>query len=157
MTDRRPIADYHLHSAFSDDSEAPMEDMVRQAVSLGLDEICFTEHVDYGVKTDTNCNYPAYFNELERVRAQYGDRIAVRRGIEVNTSSFRYGLPDLTSSREILALYHQLGGRILTIGSDAHSPEQLGDHIPEVRAVLRDIGFREFCTFERMQPIFHPL
>ena len=75
----------------------------------------------------------------------------------MNTSSFRYGLPDLTPSREILELYHQLGGRILTIGSDAHAPDQLGDHIPEVQAVLKDIGFREFCTFEQMQPIFHPL
>lgn len=79
------------------------------------------------------------------------------KGIEVNTSSFRYGLPDLTPSREILALYHQLGGRILTIGSDAHSPDQLGDHIPQVRAILKDMGFREFCTFEKMQPVFHPL
>ena len=79
------------------------------------------------------------------------------KGIEVNTSSFRYGLPDLTPSREILELYHQLGGRILTIGSDAHSPHRLADHIPEVREILREIGFREFCTFERMQPRFHPL
>ena len=266
MTDQCRIADYHMHSTFSDDSQAPMEDMVLRALALGLDEICFTEHVDYGVKTDTNCNYPAYFNELERLQATYQGRITIRRGIEfgvqletipqyetdaqsggfdfillsnhqignqefwnqefqagksqeevhtayyraifnimgrfrhysvlahldmmkrydslgpypdrkvlplikkilrraigegkgieVNTSSFRYGLPDLTPSREILELYHQLGGRILTIGSDAHAPDQLGDHIPEVQAVLKDIGFREFCTFEQMQPIFHPL
>ena len=266
MTDQCRIADYHMHSTFSDDSQAPMEDMVLRALALGLDEICFTEHVDYGAKTDTNCNYPAYFNELERLQAKYQGRITIRRGIEfgvqletipqyetdaqsggfdfillsnhkignqefwnqefqagksqeevhtayyraifnimgrfrhysvlahldmmkrydrlgpypdrkvlplikkilrraigegkgieVNTSSFRYGLPDLTPSREILELYHQLGGRILTIGSDAHAPDQLGDHIPEVQAVLKDIGFREFCTFEQMQPIFHPL
>ena len=266
MTDQCRAADYHLHTAFSDDSDTPMEEMVLRAIDQGLDEVCFTEHVDYGVKTDTNCNYPLYFNELERLQAKYGDRITIRRGaefgvqletvpqyeadfqdhsfdfiilsnhqinnqefwnqrfqagksqeefhaayyraifcvmgrfrhysvlghldmikrydqfgpypdrkvlslirkilrraigegkgIEVNTSSFRYGLPDLTPSREILELYRQLGGRILTIGSDAHSPAHLASHFPEVRAILKDIGFREFCTFEKMQPIFHPL
>ena len=39
-------ADYHLHSSFSNDSQTPMEDMVRRAIALGLDEICFTENVD---------------------------------------------------------------------------------------------------------------
>lgn len=61
-----------MHSAFSDDSQAPMEDMILRAVALGLDEICFTEHVDYGVKTVVNCDYPAYFTELERLRAKIG-------------------------------------------------------------------------------------
>ncbi|MDE7034680.1 MAG: PHP domain-containing protein, partial [Eubacteriales bacterium] len=46
------LADYHLHTAFSDDSVTPMEDMVQRALALGFDEICFTEHVYYGVMTD---------------------------------------------------------------------------------------------------------
>ena len=79
------------------------------------------------------------------------------KGIELNTSSHRYGLPDLTPSRNILRLYHELGGRILTIGSDSHKPDHLGAYIDEGKAELRTLGFREFCTFERMQPIFHAL
>ena len=53
---------------------------------------------------------------------------AIRRdkGIELNTSSVRYGLSDLTPSTEILRLYRDLGGRILTLGSDSHKPEHLG-------------------------------
>ena len=46
------LADYHIHTCYSDDSEYPMEDVVKDAISLGLDEICFTDHVDYGVKRD---------------------------------------------------------------------------------------------------------
>ena len=38
------LADYHLHTSFSSDSESPMEEMIRHAVSLGLKTICFTEH-----------------------------------------------------------------------------------------------------------------
>lgn len=41
----RMFADYHVHTAFSDDSIYPMEQVVQ-------DEICFTEHVDYGIKVD---------------------------------------------------------------------------------------------------------
>lgn len=47
-------ADYHVHTDFSDDSRAPMDAVVRRALELGLDEICFTEHVDHGIKTVTN-------------------------------------------------------------------------------------------------------
>ena len=43
------FVDYHLHSSFSNDSQTPMEDMVRRAIALGLDESCFTEHVAYGI------------------------------------------------------------------------------------------------------------
>ncbi|MGB7366155.1 PHP domain-containing protein, partial [Carnobacterium jeotgali] len=43
-------ADYHVHSDYSDDSWYLMEDVVKDAIQLGLKEICFTDHVDYGVK-----------------------------------------------------------------------------------------------------------
>ena len=52
----RVLADYHVHTQFSDDSETPMEDAVLHAIAVGLGEICFTEHIDYGVKTDLNCD-----------------------------------------------------------------------------------------------------
>ena len=42
-------ADYHVHSYFSDDSIEPMENSIIQAINNNFDEICFTEHVDYGV------------------------------------------------------------------------------------------------------------
>ena len=79
------------------------------------------------------------------------------KGIELNTSSWRYGLKDTQPSREILRLYHDLGGEILTLGSDAHSPEFIGANMDEAREILRSIGFRVFCTFEGMTPDFHAL
>ena len=38
------IADCHMHSFFSSDSEAPTEEMVKRAVELGLPAICLTDH-----------------------------------------------------------------------------------------------------------------
>lgn len=40
------LADYHVHTEFSDDSVYPMEQVVKDAIAMGLSEICFTDHVD---------------------------------------------------------------------------------------------------------------
>nr|WP_300186270.1 histidinol-phosphatase HisJ family protein [uncultured Agathobaculum sp.] len=275
------FADYHVHSEYSDDSTYPLEQVIRDAIGMGMDEICITDHVDYGIKKDwdageeiayrgsqplANVDYPRYMAALRDMQSRYGDRIRIRvglefgiqthtipqfralltrypldfvilsihqvenqefwtqefqhgrtqreyneryyeellavvqqyqgysvlghldlitrydkqgvypfervrplveailrrviadgKGIEVNTSSHRYGLTDTTPSVAILQLYRELGGTILTIGSDSHAPAHLGTHIEQARALLRDMGFRQFCTFERMQPVFHPL
>ena len=272
--------DYHVHSEFSDDSNTPMERQAVQAVGLGLDELCFTDHVDYGVKydhddpmlkahpSDSNVNYPKYFPAIEALREQFMNKLVIRaglefgvqaitvnqfeklyaeyrekldfvllsihqadnlafwnqhyqegksqaeynmgyykellrviqcyhdysvlahldlivrydrqgiypfanvrdivaeilrtaiadgKGIELNTSSWRYGLPDTQPSMEILKMYREFGGEILTLGSDAHTPDYVGAHIDEGREILRGLGFTRFCTFEKMTPKFHTL
>lgn len=47
-------ADYHLRTTFSTDGTNTMEEMINQAIVSGLNEICFTDHVDYGIKRDWN-------------------------------------------------------------------------------------------------------
>ena len=86
--------DYHVHSEFSDDSTTPMELQAEQAVTLGLDELCFTDHVDYGVKYDAgdpmlktgnyeaNANYSEYFPALEAVREKFRGMLTIRAGLE---------------------------------------------------------------------------
>ena len=83
--------------------------------------------------------------------------IADGKGIEVNTSAKRYGLKDTMPSRDILRSYKNLGGEIITIGSDSHKPDQLGYGIYEAQELLKDIGFQKICTFEKMNPIMHEL
>ena len=46
------VIDYHMHTHFSGDSEANPREHVLKAIEMNLDEICFTDHVDYGVKND---------------------------------------------------------------------------------------------------------
>lgn len=281
-------ADYHVHTEFSDDSEYPMEDIVKDAIALGLEEICFTDHVDYGIKSDwddkgeiryrkglpgepknmpiLNVNYPLYYESYQKLQKQYKDEISLKfglefgmqshtiqkyetlfkkypfdfiilslhqiddkelwnqdfqqgksqeeytlayyeellylvqnyhnysilghldliarydesgpypfekskplitqilkiviadkKGLEVNTSSHRYGLSDLSPSRDILKLYRELGGEILTIGSDSHKPEHLGAYIEETKEELKELGFHKICTFEKMKPVYHSL
>ena len=50
--------DYHVHSEFSNDSSYPMEDVILDAIGLGIEELAFTEHVDYGPYDDWDCPDP---------------------------------------------------------------------------------------------------
>ena len=281
------LADYHVHTEFSDDSVFALEDVCALAIERGIDEICITDHVDYDVRPDwdeyrrdpscakifegkpsINVDHERYFPAIEAARERFAPTLAVKtgmefgvqshtaerfhalfeqhadawdfiilsihqvgneefwngtfqkgrtqdeynmqyyeemlrvvqrfddwsvlghldlikrydaagpwpdenardivaeimkeairrgKGIELNTSSIRYGLSDLTPSEGILRLYRDLGGRILSIGSDSHKPEHLGAHIPMMRERLQAIGFTEFCTFDHMEPVFHRL
>ena len=56
-----------------------------------------------------------------------------------------------------MKLYRELGGTIITIGSDSHKPEHLGTFIDETKQELKTLGFKEFCTFDKMKPIYHQL
>lgn len=287
-------ADYHVHCEFSDDSREKMEVQIEQGIAEGLDEICFTDHVDYGIKRDwddpqgidyrggdgmgtpvdereplANVDYPAYFQKLHEMQKKYEGKIRIKaglefgvqtitvpayeklyeryadqldfvllsmhqvdnmefwtgdffkgrtqkeyndayygeiyrvqqqfshysvlahldllarydpqgpypfekeedliaailkkaiqdgKGIEINTSSWHYGLKDTQPSRKILRLYKDLGGTIFTFGSDAHKKEFLGDHFADARKIVRDeIGIRQFCTFDHMVPVFHEI
>lgn len=285
-------ADYHLHCEYSDDSNEPMENQIQQAIALGLDEMCFTDHVDYGIKRDwddpagiiirhaiehgkevdlilANVNYPKYFEALNMYQKKYASSISIKKGlefgiqsitvdafeklyalyqddldfvlfsmhqvnnlefwtqdfqkgktqkeyndeyykeiyqtmqmfhhysclahldllarydengiypfenekdiiaeilkyairdgkgIEINTSSWKYGLKDTQPSRAILKLYKDLGGKIITVGSDAHETKYLASHIKDAYDILKnEIGIDEICTFNHMQPIFHKI
>ena len=46
------FADYHIHCRYSDDSEEKPEKIIKTAIDKGINEICFTDHVDYGIKLD---------------------------------------------------------------------------------------------------------
>lgn len=114
-------------------------------------------HLDLLNRYDKAGIYP-----FEKVRDMVAEilklAIADGKGIEINTSSWRYGLPDIQPSRAIFRLYKDLGGEIITTGSDAHTPDYLGSHFDEAASILRDeLGFKKFCTFEKMEPIFHEL
>lgn len=269
----RMYCDYHVHSDYSDDSTYEMREVVKDAIRLELDEICFTDHFDLPIEGDdvvemeyVNVDFPRYFRDLEILKKDFKDKITIKKGLEfgiqyetipeyqkiaqtypfdfillsvheidnkgywnrmfqkgktqseyyhayyeamykiiqnfddysvlahmdlirrydehngyevmndkemittilkhiiangkgleVNMSCVRYGIGDLTPSVEILKLYKELGGTILTIGSDSHQRDQLGSYIQAAKKQLKDIGFTTFCTFEHMMPTFHKL
>ena len=258
-------ADYHIHTYFSGDSDAPMEQMIQNAITKGLKRICFTEHMDYDfpyqpfdkpdmfiVNVDSYlyellmlrekyksqieilfgielglqpsvakenlifarshefdfiigsshlCNgkdpyypefyegrseeeaYREYFNSiLDNIKVfhnfdvyghldyvvRYGPNkdtnysydiykdvidpilsylIENEKGLELNTAGLTKGLKDIHPCTAILKRYRELGGEIITIGSDSHTPDTLGAHFDKAAEILTDCGFKYYCVF----------
>jgi len=262
------IADYHMHTDFSSDSSTSMEDMVKQAIKLGLKEIALTDHVDYdypdekfpfiidynkyqkvfselqqkyqnnislilGVEVGLQphlvdkirdfCNsvkfdfiiasshvvdrldlyngdffkgkekqkaYTRYFEGVyENIKLhnnfnvyghldyvnRYGDYtdktlnyidykdlidnilkllISKGKGIEINTSGYRYKLNCTHPQLPILKRYKQLGGEIITVGSDAHDTNNIALHFEDAYKLLEEAGFKYITLFKNQKPQF---
>ena len=265
------LADYHTHTQFSPDAHDPMTVMAQAALDAGMDEICFTDHVE-PLTWGSNELRPPYdwsglTADFANVQAALGDRIHLRLGMEmgdaqkapahmkklledapqfdfiigsVHLLSERFGSEDLylytpkdqaeaqtalgdyleevlalaklggftvlghltlplryfnemrglhtsfdpyeAEIREILKtliengrgielnvnrgntplpdakwlrIYRELGGELITLGTDAHSPEHVGRFIRERQTLLKECGFTRFCTFEKQMPVFY--
>jgi histidinol-phosphatase (PHP family) len=78
--------------------------------------------------------------------------------LEVNTSGLNkpyYGRTDPWF--EIIERYYALGGRLLTLGSDAHNAENLRFGFEDVIPRLRNIGFGKLAYFKKRKPIFYDI
>lgn len=73
--------------------------------------------------------------------------------LEVNTASKKYGLKDPNPSFRILQKYYDMGGRMITLGSDAHQYEYIASDIPEVIEHLKRIGFNSYFIYKKRKPI----
>ena len=79
------------------------------------------------------------------------------KGIECNTAGFKYGLGVPNPENYVLKRYHELGGEILTIGSDGHKPEHTAYAFDKVPALLESCGIRYYTVFHDRKPIMLPL
>ena len=92
-------------------------------------------------------DYPELFDEILRQVIRHG------KGLEVNTSGVD-ACGGYLPTMDFIRRYHELGGEIITVGSDAHNEARVGQYTNEVVKELKDI-FGYVCTFEKRQPIFH--
>lgn len=86
-------------------------------------------------------------------------KLAVHKGVglELNTSGYRYALDQFHPHSCILRRYRELGGDIITLGSDAHRAEDVGRDFAEAGDLLDRLGFRYICGFVERNPVFHPI
>lgn len=79
------------------------------------------------------------------------------KGIEINTGSLYKKMQFPHPHPEILKLYKECGGEIITIGSDAHTADKLGYGFDIAKDMLINFGFKYYCTFKNMKPEFNPI
>lgn len=271
------LADYHMHTHNSGDSEAPMKDMIDTSISCGLKSICFTEHMDidypeypqdnitsktflldadsyseefnkfkteYQDKLDIHfgveiglqphlveqntdfiskypfefiiasnhiCNhkdpyYPEFYigrsekeamseffeSTLENVKLfdeydvfghldyavrytpskgknySYQDHkdiideilkiiVSKGKGLDVNTKSLYSGMNETNPCTDILKRFKELGGEIITFGSDAHKPQDISREFDKAAQIVLDAGFKYYCTFDNRKALYHTI
>ena len=78
-------------------------------------------------------------------------------GIEINTSTLYDKFGDFVPGIKYAEMFRGLGGKIITVGSDAHYAGRVGQGIPEAYEMLKNAGFSEVATFEKQVPVFHKI
>ena len=126
---------------------------------------CVQAHEDYDVlghltyisKARANPTpRPVPFDEHRELIDEILRVLAVKgKGMEINTSGVdRCG--DFLPYERCFRRFKELGGKIVTVGSDAHTASRVGQYCHRACHLLKDI-FGYVCTFEDRKPIFHKL
>jgi len=125
---------------------------------------CLLKFNDYDVLGHINVidrylgREPDYSSCMEVVETILRTIIYKGKGIEINTSSYRYGLGSRTHpTAEILKLYKTLGGEILTIGSDAHFTKDIGSSFHLAKEIAEKHGFRYIACYRQRKPEMIPI
>ena len=110
-------------------------------------------HIGYAARFADGDNRSIQYEDFpELIDAILKTVIKNGKGIEVNTKGIST-VGETLPSRSILARYYELGGEIITVGSDAHVSERIGDRVLETIQMLKNIGFKSITTFEKQKPI----
>lgn len=102
---------------------------------------------DHGIEVDLS-QFGSIIDEILRTIIKNG------KGIEINTSGLRQKFGRMFPDADIVKRYRELGGRILTTGSDAHCTADLGKGIAEGISAARECGFTEITIFRKRIPEF---
>lgn len=107
--------------------------------------------VRYGKYEDNKIVYNDYKDVLDRVLKNIIDS---GKGIEVNTSGYRYKLDATHPKIDILKRYKELGGEIITLGSDAHRSDDLCKDFDKAGYILTSLGFKYVCLYRNRKAEF---
>lgn len=79
------------------------------------------------------------------------------KALEINTGGLKYGLPQPNPHSDILKRYRELGGELITIGSDAHNPIHYAYEFPKIETLLKTLGYRYYSVYHQRIPEQLPL
>ena len=115
-------------------------------------------HLDYVVRyaptKDSNYAPSDYWDYFDAILKKL---ISLGKGIELNTAGLKAGLSFAHPHPKVLQHYRELGGEIITVGSDAHKPEHIAYAFTQADDILKNAGFRYYTTFQKRKPVWHKL
>ena len=92
----------------------------------------------------------AFAKDIEKIL-----KAVIKKGkaLELNTSDFDHQLFDFMPGKDILRKYYGMGGRLITIGTDAHKSENIAVGFNEAKALLKEIGFEHYYYYKNRKPV----
>ena len=112
-------------------------------------------HLDYIIRYSNYVGREVIYRDyMDIIDSVLKNIIYLGKGIEINTSGYRYGLNSIHPNYDILKRYKELGGEIITIGSDSHRAIDLCCDFDRGFDILENIGFKYVCKFKGRKPEF---
>jgi histidinol-phosphatase (PHP family) len=93
-----------------------------------------------------------FMDKREMLEEVFRMIIPAGKGIEINTSGLRQAAKETMPGLDVLRLYRDMGGEILTIGSDAHQACDVGKGVEEAVQLAEEAGFKYLTVFNNRVP-----
>lgn len=123
-----------------------------------LESFDMVGHFEYIIRNSSYVDRTLrYADHSDTFDAIMKELITQGRGFELNTATYRSEPSDAQYDFEVLKRYRQLGGELICLGSDAHTPEHIGMRFDYFAQMIRDAGFKYTVHFEKRKPVFDPL
>ena len=111
-------------------------------------------HVNYPLRYAHRDGVELSISDYEdRVRAIFTEVAKTDHALEVNVHCGK----DLDSWPALLAWFRECGGKLVTVGSDAHRPRDVAKGIRPALEMVKAAGFDGVATYERRRPVMHKL
>lgn len=91
-----------------------------------------------------------YRNSIDNI---YKILISNNKALEINVSGLFKGLDSTLPDETEIRRFHELGGKYITIGSDAHNTQFLGKGIEQGMALAKNCGFTHYTIFQNRKPV----
>ena len=132
------------------------EEMLKNVNSfLGFDVYGHLDYISrYVPKNAKAFSYMDYKNIIDEILKVLIDN---EKAIECNTGGLRKSINTTNPCPDILKRYRELGGEIITVGSDAHAPSDIGADFGQAGEILKSCGFDYYTVFEGRQPYFYKI
>ncbi len=113
-------------------------------------------HLDYVVRYGPNKDADYLHNDYQDILDEILTALIEReKGLEVNTGAIKYHLKELNPCTGILKRFRELGGEIVTVGSDSHNGADITRGFAQAGDILQACGFRYYATFSGRMADFH--
>lgn len=108
---------------------------------------CPIRYISGKYKTDVDIE--KFTDKIEKIL-----RDIIKKGIalEVNTSSFTATPGEFLPPKDVIGKYYDMGGRLITLGSDAHIAQNASAYFDEAALALRRIGFKNIYYYKKRKP-----